>query len=304
MAKAKKQKTDFYQVVTDSIIESLEKGVKPWVCPWDRTNNFSGALPKNFKTNASYSGINILLLWSAIAENDFSSPYFLTYKQAAEMGGNVIKGSKGTTAIFYKMIDVKDKITDEEKMLPMLKTFTVFNLDQIDGIEAPKEQIKTDIKEEKTFIIDQEIEATLNLIYQENNIDFHEGGNDAFYSPTYDAITLPNKDKFKTYDDWVATQMHELIHSTGHKKRCDRDLKNKFGSKDYTFEELIAELGAAFCSADFGINGNVQHECYIASWLEKLNNDKRFIFKAASKATQAHQFLFNSIIGKTEQQAA
>ena len=295
--KFKKSKIDAYQVITDSIIEALEKGVKPWVCPWDNSNDFKGGLPKNLKSNVSYSGINIVILWSAIAQNNYTSPYFLTYNQAVEMGGNVLKGSKGTKIIYYKMLEITDKITDEEKKLPMLKTFTVFNLDQIEGIEAPKPLIKSEdeIKPKNEFIVNEDIEKIVNSMFEKTGVKFIEGGNSAFYSPSNDSITMPDKEKFVTYDDYCATKTHELIHSTSHKTRCNRDLKGSFGSKDYAFEELVAELGSAFCGADLGITGDVQHVSYISSWLERLNNDKRFIFKAATLASKAHKFLFEII---------
>ncbi|CAH1538282.1 DNA primase TraC [Vibrio jasicida] len=282
--RVKKVAKDMYQVVTDKVIAALEKGVKPWVCPWDRTGDYS-MFPVNFKTKSVYSGINILLLWSETAEKGFSSPFWLTFKQAQELGGNVIKGQKGTTIIYYKMWE-KENEEGEKESIPMLKTFVVFNLDQIENIDKPTFEM-TSQREEKEFTVLEHVEEAID----KTGVTIVYSGARAFYSPSADQITLPEKTRFHSSSDYYATAFHELVHSTGHGSRLNRDLKNSFGSKDYAFEELVAELGAAFCCADFGVVGDVQHESYVAGWLSKLYDDKRFIFKAASLASKAHQYL-------------
>lgn len=285
-SKVTKVSKDIYQIVTDRVIAALEKGTKPWVCPWDRTRETS-MLPMNFKTQSTYSGVNILLLWSETVEKGFSSPYWLTYKQALELGGNVMKGQKGTQIIYYKLWEKEDE-DGVKDTIPMLKSFTVFNLDQIENIEKP-DCVTNETRIKHDFEVLEHVETAIS----KTNIDIKHGGVRAFYSPTYDKITLPERDRFQSSSDYYATSWHELVHATGHKTRLNRELKNSFGSKDYAFEELIAELGAAFCCADLGITGEVQHECYISSWLKRLNDDKRFIFKAASLASKAHQFLLS-----------
>ncbi|AZL86114.1 DUF1738 domain-containing protein [Aliivibrio salmonicida] len=268
---------DIYQMVTDRIIAALESGVKPWACPWDRTNECS-MLPMNFKTKANYSGVNILLLWSETVMKGFTSPYWLTYNQAVELGGNVIKGQKGTPIIYYKNWE-KENDDGKTEIIPMLKTFTVFNLDQVEGIEKPAVTV-AEVREKNEFVTLDHVVEAINA----TGIKINHCGIRAFYSSAHDEITLPMVDRFNSSYDYYATTWHELVHATGHKTRLDRNLKNSFGSKDYAFEELIAELGAEFCCADLGIVGEVQHESYIASWLERLNGDKKFIFKAASQA--------------------
>ncbi|MHC5780315.1 ArdC family protein [Aliivibrio fischeri] len=275
---------DIYQMVTDRVIAALENGVKPWVCPWDKTNECS-MLPMNFKTKTNYSGINILLLWSETVEKGFTSPYWLTYKQANELGGNVMKGQKGTTIVYYKNWEKEDEEGNKE-VIPMLRTFTVFNIDQVENIEKPMVTVK-ETREKSEFVKLSYVEEAIH----NTEIKINHCGVRAFYSPAHDEITLPMVDRFNSSSDYYATAWHELVHATGHKSRLDRDLKNSFGSKDYAFEELVAELGAAFCCADLGIVGDVQHESYIVSWLERLNGDKKFIFKAASQASKAHQWL-------------
>lgn len=278
---------DMYQIVTDRIIAALENGVKPWACPWDKTQQCD-MLPVNFKTKAQYSGVNILLLWSETVEKGYSSPYWLTYKQAAELGGNVIKGQKGATIIYYKLWEKKNDEGEEEKeIIPILKTFTVFNLDQIENIEKPA----VTVSEERTKHSDFEVMANVEETIQKTGAVINHLGVRAFYSPSQDSITIPQRDRFQSSSDYYATLLHELTHWTAHQSRLDRNLKGKFGSKDYAFEELVAELGAAFCCADLGVFGDVQHESYIASWLTALQNDKKYIFKAASLASKAHQFL-------------
>ncbi len=284
--KAVKVAKDIHQIVTDRVIAALESGVKPWACPWDRTNECS-MLPMNFKTKSTYSGINILLLWSETVEKGFSSPYWLTYKQAAELGGNVIKGQKGTAIVYYKMWE-KENEDGEKETIPMLKTFVVFNLDQIENIEKPAVSVN-ETRTKHDFEVLEHVEDAI----AKTNITIKHCGVRAFYSSSHDQITMPEKDRFQSSSDYYATAWHELVHATGHSSRLDRNLKNSFGSKDYAFEELVAELGAAFCCADLGITGEVQHESYIAGWLSKLNSDKKFIFKAASLASKAHQFLIN-----------
>jgi len=287
-SKTKKTVVDIYQMVTDKIISALENGVKPWACPWDRTQEF-GQMPLNFKTKNPYSGINILLLWSETVEHGYSSPYWLTFNQAKEMGGNVIKGNKSTQLIFYKPWE-RENAAGEKEIIPMLKTFRVFNLDQIEGIEKPVLKPAVSLVEKHEFIENVEAESVI----RGTGITIHHTGNQAFYRPSTDEICMPPKALFNHSDNYYSTILHEITHATGHKKRLDRSMAGRFGSSDYAFEELIAELGSAFSCAELGIfgNGETQHACYIASWLKKLNEDKKFIFQAASAAAKAHRWIF------------
>ena len=290
----KKTSRDFHQEVTNQIIEALESGIKPWTCPWDVTQ--SDGLPYNFSTGNTYSGMNIMLLWMSAQMNRFGSNQWLTFKQALDLGGNVIKGEKGTHITFYKSLE-KEKIVngkEEKETIPMLKTFVVFNLDQIEGITKPVP--KTALKSELDLRDDVEdffkaTGATINYV-----------GQKAFFRPSTDEIVIPERERFQSTDDLYATVMHELTHWTGHQSRLNRKKGTKFGDKDYAFEELVAELGSAFLMADFGMVGEVQHESYIASWLEVLKNDKRFIFKAASQASKAFTHLKEYVEDESEHQ--
>lgn len=281
--KFSKTKTDIYQTVTDNIISALEAGVKPWSCPWQRVPGKSG-LPSNYATGTAYSGMNIMLLWGSASEQGFNDSRWMTYKQAQAEGGQVRKGEHGTTAIFYATLE-KESEDGEIVQIPMLKTFTVFNVQQIDGLPLTTETISPDA----TFDPLPEAE---NLI-RKSGANIIEKGQNAFFQPSTDQVWLPEHHLFSDAANFYATGLHELVHWSGGKKRLNREMKGKFGSADYAEEELVAELGSAFLMADLGIVGEVQHESYIASWLQALKNDKRYVFKAVSAASKAHSYLMD-----------
>ncbi|MCL6354310.1 DUF1738 domain-containing protein [Pectobacterium parmentieri] len=283
--KFSRTKTDIYQTVTDSIISALETGVKPWSCPWQRVPGMSG-LPSNYATGAAYSGMNIMLLWCSASKQGFSDSRWMTYKQAEAEGGQVRKGVHGTTAIFYTTLE-KENDDGETDYIPMLKTFTVFNVEQIDGLPLSDAAVCP----AETFEPLPRAEA----LFRNSGATIIEKGQNAFFQPSTDEIWLPERYLFSDAANFCATGLHELIHWSGAKSRLNREMKGKFGSEDYAFEELIAELGSAFLMADLGITGEVQHEGYIASWLKALKNDKRYIFKAASAASKAHRYLIDKL---------
>ncbi|MCK7102745.1 zincin-like metallopeptidase domain-containing protein [Enterobacter cloacae] len=283
--KFSKTRTDIYRTVTDSIIAALEAGVKPWSCPWQRVSGMSG-LPSNYATSIAYSGMNIMLLWCSASKQGFSDSRWMTYKQAQAAGGQVRTRERGTTAIFYTTLE-KENAAGEVEHIPMLKTFTVFNVQQIDGLALTTETVSP----EATFDPVPQVE---NLL-RKSGANIIEKGQNAFFIPSTDEVWLPERHLFSDAANFYATGLHELIHWSGGKKRLNREMKGKFGSADYAEEELIAELGSAFLMADLGIEGEVQHESYIASWLKELKNDKRYIFKAVSAASKAHRYLMDNI---------
>ncbi|CAI0849316.1 ArdC family protein [Serratia grimesii] len=276
-------KTDIYKTVTDSIISALEAGVKPWSCPWQRVPGMSG-LPSNYATGAAYSGMNIMLLWCSASKQGFSDSRWMTYKQAKAEGGQVRKGEHGTTAIFYITLE-KENDDGETDYIPMLKTFTVFNVEQIDGLSLSDEAIFP----AETFEPLPQVET----LFLNSGATIIEKGQNAFFAPSTDEIRVPERYLFADAANFYATGLHELVHWSGAKSRLNREMKGKFGSADYAEEELVAELGSAFLMADLGIVGDVQHESYIASWLQALKNDKRYIFKAVSAASKAHSYLMD-----------
>lgn len=283
--KFSKTRTDIYQTVSDNIIAALEAGVKPWSCPWQRVDGMSG-LPSNYATGAAYSGMNIMLLWCSASKQGFSDSRWMTYKQAQVAGGQVRKGGHRTTAIFYTTLEKENDAGDVEH-IPMLKTFTVFNVQQIDGLALTTETVSP----EATF---DPLPQAENL-FRKSGANIIEKGQNAFFSPSADEVWLPERHLFSDAANFYATGLHELVHWSGGKKRLNREMKGKFGSADYAEEELVAELGSAFLMADLGIDGEVQHESYIASWLKALKNDKRYIFKAASAASKAHSYLMDKL---------
>ncbi|CRY76043.1 TPA: zincin-like metallopeptidase domain-containing protein [Yersinia enterocolitica] len=281
--KFSKAKTDIYQTVTNNIIAALEADVKPWSCPWQQVPGMSG-LPSNFATGIAYSGMNIMLLWCSASKQGFNDSRWMTYRQAQAKGGQVRKGEHGTTAIFYSTME-KENDAGEIDYIPMLKTFIVFNVKQIDGLPLVAETVST----AETFKPLPHIEN----LFQNSGANIIEKGQNAFFRPSTDEVWLPERYLFSDAANFYATGLHELVHWSGGKSRLNREMKGKFGSEDYAYEELIAELGSAFLMADLGILGEVQHESYIASWLKALKNDKRYIFKAASAASKAHRYLMS-----------
>lgn len=278
---------DAYQEITDQIISALEAGTAPWVKPWASCGSARNAI-----TGREYSGINTILL----AMTSYTSPLWLTFKQAKEIGGNVRKGEHGTRIVFFKPFKVKDVNASGdgdsvEKTIPLLRTFTVFNASQIDNLpEKYSLQAKP--------ILDQfadNVEAE-RLLAQAS---IEHGSNRACFIPSIDKIHLPDKLAFKSIPDYYATALHELTHWTGHKSRLARDFSGRFGDSAYAFEELIAELGAAFSCAHCGVDGQLQHASYIASWIKVLKGDKKAIFTASSAARKATEYL----VGEVEQDA-
>ena len=284
----KKMQKDIYQEITDKIIASLEKGVAPWVKSWA-----SCGAPRNAATGREYSGINTILL----AMSPYASPLWLTYNQAKAAGGTVRKGEHGTQVVLFKPLTITDKNDAEsaEKVIPLLRSFVVFNVQQIDGL--PEKYTQAARPRLDSFADNDQAEALLAKAVIEH------GKSKACFIPTADVIYMPNKTDFKSVPDYYATGLHELTHWTGHKSRLARDFNGRFGDSSYAFEELIAELGAAFLCAHCSIDGQLQHDSYIASWLKVLKNDKRAIFTAAAAARKAAEFLVGSQ-GQDEEQAA
>jgi antirestriction protein ArdC len=273
----KMAKFDLYQTVTDNIIAAIEQGGElPWVRPWTTTGG-----PRNGMTGRAYSGVNHLLL--TIAGAKYSSAEWFTFKNAQKLGGSVRKGEKGTQVVFWNIISKKNEVGKDET-IPLLRYFLVFNRDQIDGLPAPK------VAERPEFNSVEVAEAFIAATGA--NITF--GGDRACYNMVTDSITLPTQESFVDAGAYYATAFHELVHWTGHQSRLDRLKATPFGSPEYAKEELVAELGAAFLCAEYGIDGKTQHPEYIKNWLAVLKDDKRFIFRASSLANKAVALLNGS----------
>ncbi len=285
------QRDNLYREITDKIIAELERGIVPWVQPWTSTRQLCPlGLPVNGLTRRSYSGINILLLWSALEERGFASPYWVTFKQCIAMGGSVRKGEKGTQVYFAdKFVPQKEKTRaeetgDEPNAIAFLKRYTVFNAEQCDGL--PKGLIAAPVAK-----IEQQIVPEAEALIAATGADFRIGGDQAFYVPSEDFIRIPNQTAYTDQINYYRTAFHELGHWTGHKTRLDRNLTTKFGTADYAREELVAEMATAFVCASLGIVPTVRHADYIGNWLQVLKEDAKAIVRAASLASKACDFI-------------
>jgi antirestriction protein ArdC len=277
-------KRDLYTEVSARIVAELE-GAAPWVKPWSATPGQN--TPQNAVSNRPYSGCNVILLWLARSRG-WATPRFLTFKQAVEAGGHVRKGEHGTKVFFVKQLKVTDGEGEdaESRLVPLMREYTVFNVGQCDGLpESIKagRPMRVRNPDARDMLADVFLRST--------GADMREGHGEAYYVPSHDFISMPAFQAFKGADHFYNVAFYELTHWTGHKSRLDRDLKNRFGSRDYAAEELVAELGAAFLCAEFGFDGDVRNAGYIATWIDLLKSDKRAFFTACSKASKAADYL-------------
>ena len=297
-------KSDVYTQVTEQIVAELEKGVKPWTQPWNATHA-AGPVSRPLRVSGqAYRGINVLMLWGASMAGNYAAPIWMTYRQAQELGGQVRKGEKGSPVVYAdKLVKSEtDEATgeDAERTIAYMKSYTVFNVEQIDGLPAhfyARAQANSDPIER---IADAE------SFFAATKADIRHGGASAYYSPASDHIQMPDFETFRTNEGYYATLAHEATHWTNHASRLDRDLGRKhMGDEGYAREELVAELGAAFLCADLGLKleDRADHASYIASWLKVLKDDKRAIFSAAAHAQRAADYL-NDLREAQKQQAA
>lgn len=281
-------KRDIYREVTDRILAELDQGAIPWVKPWSATPGAN--TPCNAVTGRPYSGVNVMLLWAA-REAGYRTPRFLTYKQATELGGHVKKGEHGWHVVFVKRLIVKDKDAQpgddaDTRTIPMMRDYTVFNIDQCEGL--PDRIMNPPVKAPRNHDTrDEWADAFLTA----SGADIREGAGEAYFAPGADFISMPAFAAFKDADNFYATMFHELGHWTGHKSRIDRQFGKRFGDKSYAAEELVAELTSAFLCAEFDIDGEVRHAGYIDHWRQLLRDDSRAFFTAASNAQAAADYL-------------
>ena len=286
-------RTNVYDEITGKIIAELEAGRFPWAQPWGKAT--AGApigLPQNASTGRPYSGINILILWGAVIQHGFPGQGWLTYRQAQSLGGNVRKGERGTTVVYADRFTPEDEkrrareTGEEPGKIAFLKRFTVFNTAQCEGLP---EDIAVAMPPPPPGMIEPRVEALIKA----TGIDFRIGGDRAYYVPALDHVAVPPPQAFFESINWHRTALHELGHATGHASRLARDFSGGFGTKKYAFEELIAEISAAFCCASLGIVPTVRHADYIGSWLDVLREDNRAIVRAASQASKAADWILS-----------
>jgi antirestriction protein ArdC len=266
-----------YQIVTEQIIQQLESGVAPWHKPW------TTEAPRNLVSGVPYHGINVFLL----ASHGFGSAYWLTYKQAIERGGNVRKGSKGSKVVFWK-IGRRNVETDEEtteKKSFVLRYYTVFNVEQCEGIAAPGTSKPVN-----------PIEECERIVSGMPNPPAMAQDARAWYRPSTDTVGMPSRSAFESSEAYYSTLFHELTHSTGHPSRLGREgieKLNSFGSESYSKEELIAEMGAAMLAGIAGIERKTlaNSASYLKSWIDVLKSDSKMVVSAASQAQKAADYI-------------
>ena len=281
-----KQPKDRYQILTNQVIELMQEHGAGWTKPW-QGSAMSGH--KNKFSNKLYQGTNVFCTAISAYAKGFSCNEWGTYKQWQDAGYQVKKGSKGTDIVYFDKLKIEDKTTNKDKFIPMIKGFSVFNAEQVDGYELPNTEEKP---------------ATFNHIKAETLVNNSQaivkhGGDKAFYSPKLDFIQMPNKEDFKGTETtnakqaYYSTLMHELSHWSGHEKRLDRKLISRFGSNAYAFEELVAETSASFLCAILKVNNkpSIDNAKYLNSWLEILKQDKKAMMKAFSLAQKATDYL-------------
>ncbi len=279
---------DHYAEITAQIIAALEAGTPPWRRPWDAEKAGGPMMPHNAATGARYRGINTLILGMSPLAFMSGDPRWATYKQAAERGWQVRKGSRGTPGFFYKKLEIEDRDgtgEDGRKIIPVLRSFTLFNGSQIEGIPP-----YTAPGVEQAPWREPEAAAT---IARNSRAIIRTGGERAFYSTGTDHVQMPPTSAFRSPAAYASVLLHELGHWTGAKERLDRDLTGRFGSQDYAREELRAELAQVMICAELGIEDCdfTNGAAYIAEWLSKLRDDKKEVFRAASDAQRIADYL-------------
>ena len=280
---------DHYRAVTDKVIAALEAGTPPWRRPWDPDKAGGPCMPRNATTGIRYKGINTLVLGMSPLTFTSGDPRWATYKQAVERDWQVRKGARGTTAYFYKRIEVRDDRAgdddpDATRRIPLLRAFTLFHASQIDGVPA----YRPPTTEEAPWRTPDAVET----IIANSGAAIRIGGDRAFYAPGTDHIQMPPPHAFPTASGWSSTLIHEAGHWTGSKSRLNRDLCNAFGSRDYAREEVRVELAQAMVCAELNIACDFPNAvAYLATWLERLKSDRKEVFRAAADAQRIADYL-------------
>lgn len=274
-----------YDTITERIIKQLESGTAPWHKPW--ASRGDSGLPRNLRTLKPYRGINVWILMSA----GFSSPYFLTYKQAQELGGNVSKGEKGLPVVFWKFGEYEqdNKVTGETEKHDsvLVRYYTVFNASQCENLQViPVAPPDTHLDIPAIDLCEQIVDAW------STRPTIKHDGDKASYHKVLDYINMPSRNAFESGEEYYSTLFHEMTHSTGHPKRLNRATLTdfeRFGDGNYSREELVAEMGAAFLCGFNGIENRTigNSAAYLASWLKVLKEDHRMVIVAASQAQKA-----------------
>jgi antirestriction protein ArdC len=290
--KGKAMKKDIYSKITNQIVAELEKGVRPWLKPWN-AEHAEGRITRPLRANGiPYRGINVVMLWSAAMEKGYAAPQWMTFKQALELNAHVRNGEQGSQVVYASKITRTETDDgsgeDTERDIPFMKGYTVFNVEQIEGLPAqyypkpaPRSEELLRIERAEAFFA-----ATKAVV--------RHSGTQAYYSISSDHVQMPPFEIFRDAESYYATLAHETTHWTRHEKRLNRAFgRKRFGDEGYAMEELVAELGSAFLCADLELTPELRddHASYLASWITVLKNDPRAIFTAVSHAQRAADFL-------------
>lgn len=282
---------DVYTRVTERVIADLESGIRTWMKPWSAEHT-AGKISRPLRHNGTpYRGMNVLLLWGEAVAKGYAAPIWMTFKQALELDAHVRKGEHGSLVVYANSItktEAGDNGEDVEREIPFMKGYTVFNVEQIEGLPAHYYA-----KHENPLPLSERIEGADRFMTATGATIYH-GGNAAYYAPARDIVQMPPFEAFRDKESYYATALHELTHWTSHKSRLERSFDAKrFGDHGYAREELVAELGAAFLCADLGIAPEIRddHAAYLGHWLKVLQEDKRAIFSAAAHAQRAADYL-------------
>jgi antirestriction protein ArdC len=240
-------RADFYQRITDTIIRNLEQGTRPWTKPWTTTSSIAGAIRPLRHDGTPYRGINVLILWSEASDNGYTSSTWMTYRQAQLLGAQVRKGERGTTIVYAKPVQLlnQDTTTDDEnaRTIPLLRAYTVFNVDQIDGL--PVHYIPKVAPENAAIDASSRVDQA-DAFVTATGANIQRRGNRACYIPSLDRIETPAYAQFRdtststAAEAYYATLLHEIVHWTARADRCDRDMGKRFADNVYAREELVA----------------------------------------------------------------
>jgi antirestriction protein ArdC len=284
-------RTDVYTRVTSTIISQLEQGIRPWHRPWN-AEHMAGRITRPLRFNGEpYKGVNVLMLWASASEQNFAAPIWLTFNQAKQAGGHVKAGSKGSLVVYADRIrksETGDDGEETEHDIFFMKGYTVFNVEQVEGLPAHYYQLAAPQLDPLA-----RIEAA-DQFFANTGADIRHGGNRAYYATEADYVQMPPFESFKDAESYCSTLAHELAHWTKHAARLNREFgRKKFGDEGYAREELVAEIGAAFLCCDLGITPDPRedHAAYLQHWLTVLREDKKAIFQAAAYAQKASDYL-------------
>lgn len=292
MPRTKQATRDVAAEITSLILEKLEQGVAPWTRPWQCQD--AGGRPLRH-CGTPYTGINTLYLWALADARGYLSRYWMTARQAEALGGRVHRGEAGALSVYYSNFRKTEASPvmglATERTIRFLRHYLVFNADQIDGLPGyfhaaalPERPVAPSRRQ-----------AAIDRFFASIPAQVKHGGNQAYFTPTFDFIQLPNRTAFLSMDHYASTRCHETVHWSGHDNRLARTFGKRFGDKAYAFEELVAEIGAGLCCAELGLPNVIHdsHASYVSHWLGILRGDKTAIIHAAAKAEQALTYLKN-----------